>query len=788
MLTVLLTAAPTVPAAVAQNGNVDFGPDWQNWSWETTATPGPDNLAVQFDRQWAGLQFATPDATIDPVSLTTRIYGQSELSVRCSALNEGEQSVEVQRITTVPSGTTFQIDMTSCPANTAMIAFQVASPTFDTLQFQSAAVCEANGQCSAMLTGGSGPTFSCSSDAGVLTWNDDGAAKYWVYKSVDNGSSYTWLGRTSGSPAPTTFTDVAPVVGARYQVHYLGLPRVDCTISNEPSGGSPFQCASDAGALSWSDDGASKYWVYKSVDDGSSYNWIGRTQGSPAPTNFTDVAPVVGARYQVHYQGLPRVDCTITNEPSGGNGAFECTVANSVLTWSDHGASRYWVYRSTDGGASFSWLGRTAGSPAATTFTDQAPVAGAQYQVHYQGIPRVGCAGSGGTDADAHLQRILDNPTRNTIFDDNPFRDVPMDQLQVSDLTVNGDLYNEGLLDTSDSGYFRVKCEFSHFAYDDPIVIPNQPNRTHLHMFFGNTEANAFSTFESLSNSGTGTCNGEDLNRTAYWVPALLDNSGNALIPFEMMVYYKNDLFRYNGANELVSPFPDNLRLVVGNAMATAPQTARSGGPGSLPLVQFACGPAYGSEDSFGPLIPDCYGTGNGAYGPNGRALEMKIAFPQCYNPDSETYLADGSHMSYSEGGYYGIRCPDSHPMDVSSIMYRIFYSPDDYNGSLTDMHLSSDVRLDGQILPGGTTAHGDWFGAWHPAAMNLWVENCNNTQADCEIGLLGRDPLISLVPRKENGIGSGYLARPWDLLELCPTKTFDAADPLRSVANCRTQ
>lgn len=128
----------------------------------------------------------------------------------------------------------------------------------------------------------------------------------------------------------------------------------------------------------------------------------------------------------------------------------------------------------------------------------------------------------------------------------------------------------------------------------------------------------------------------------------------------------------------------------------------------------------------------------------------MQLAFLQCVNLDAGTYQDDQSHMSYSENGYYGAACPDSHPTDISSIMYRIFFRPDEYGGSLTNLHLSSDVKMD-RILPGGTTAHADWFGTWHPGAMDMWVENCNNTQADCETGLLNRNPAISLVPRKRD-------------------------------------
>jgi len=356
--------------------------------------------------------------------------------------------------------------------------------------------------------------------------------------------------------------------------------------------------------------------------------------------------------------------------------------------------------------------------------------------------------------AEENLALIKANATRNTQFDNNAFYDVPASDITVPDLTYDYDAYNEALLDTSHSGYFRVKCEVSHFAYDDPIVFPNQPGRAHLHMFFGNTNAHAYSTFDSLLNTGTGTCNGEDLNRTAYWVPALLDNQGNALIPDQIMVYYKNDHFRLNGANELVSPFPDNLRMISGNGAAQSPQDGFTGDWESQPVISFSCGPAYRSNDRRQALIPDCSGSDQ---------LEMQIAFPQCVN-EAAGYQSDQSHISYSENGYYGVACPDSHPTDISSIMYRIFFRPDEYGGSLTDLHLSSDVKMD-KILPG---------------------ENCNNTQADCETGLLGRDPAISLVPRKRDFYASGYRAPASELIKLCPGKTFNPADPLRSVAMCR--
>ena len=60
-------------------------------------------------------------------------------------------------------------------------------------------------------------------------------------------------------------------------------------------------------------------------------------------------------------------------------------------------------------------------------------------------------------------------------------------------------------------------------SFDDPIVFPGQPGRSHLHTFFGNTGANADSTAESIRGTGNSTCRGGIANRSSYWVPTLID-------------------------------------------------------------------------------------------------------------------------------------------------------------------------------------------------------------------------------------------------------------------------
>ena len=220
------------------------------------------------------------------------------------------------------------------------------------------------------------PEFACSSDQGTLTWTDAEQSKYWIYRSVDNGDTYNWIGRTVGD---TTFTDPLATAGVLYQVHYAGIPRVDCTIAVESPEVPPFECSSTGGAVSWTDAEEPKYRIYRSVDDGASYSWVGRTLDD---TTFTDTDPVADALYRVDFEGIPAIDCDVVVQP------FECSADNGVVTWTDAGQPLYWVYRSGDGGETYVWIGRTFG---ATMKADQQAAVGARYQVHYNGIPRVDC-------------------------------------------------------------------------------------------------------------------------------------------------------------------------------------------------------------------------------------------------------------------------------------------------------------------------------------------------------------------------------------------------------------
>ena len=246
-------------------------------------------------------------------------------------------------------------------------------------------------------------------------------------------------------------------------------------------------------------------------------------------------------------------------------------------------------------------------------------------------------------------------------------------------------------------------------AFDDPIVFPGQPGRSHLHAFFGNTGVNAHSTAQSIASTGNSTCRGGTANRSSYWVPAIIDTlDGTPVKPESSGFYYKTG---YGGISPKdVRPFPPGMRMIAGDPMNTAPS-----GP-----FRFKCVGA--AEALVGSGIQNC---------PVGAQLWQEIFFPQCWdgvNLDSPDHK---SHMAYPSGG----KCPATHPVPTPAITFNIVYKVPATNAPLR-WRLSSDNYS--ASLPGGYSSHGDWFNGWKPEIMDTFVKYCDQAAADCHSHLLG--------------------------------------------------
>ncbi len=296
-------------------------------------------------------------------------------------------------------------------------------------------------------------------------------------------------------------------------------------------------------------------------------------------------------------------------------------------------------------------------------------------------------------------------------------------------------------------GAFRTRCDFSHMNNDDAVLYQNQPNKAHLHTYFGNTGTNASSTSASLKNSGNSTCSGGTLNRSAYWIPSMIDTAtGRPLAPNDDRSQYNSDLeiyykVGYQGIGYRdIKPFPNGLQMIAGNPAnaTTAPSPARNG---SRPVVYYCEGAASNdrTRNREGTNIPVCN---------SGEVLVMDIDFPQCWDGVNLRATNGRSHVTY--GKWHNLNsgettpisedagCPPSHPVSLPHIeMFVRWRVPAGTNTS--NWRLSSDNYTNG---PGGYSGHADYIFAWEDYAFPTLVTRCYAAQQDCGYQLGdGREP-----------------------------------------------
>lgn len=308
------------------------------------------------------------------------------------------------------------------------------------------------------------------------------------------------------------------------------------------------------------------------------------------------------------------------------------------------------------------------------------------------------------------------------------FENVRSADLRLADLTFPADRPDNGSVG---DGQFRIMCQYSHFSFDDPIVFPGQPGASHLHMFYGNTGTNADTTTDSLVNHGGSTCSGFELNRSAYWSPALLDGKGNVVVPHTIIIYYKTKF------PDLVQRLPQGLKMIAGNT-----------GTGSFTSNQnltWSCG-ENGHAYNLTNRIPDC----------GGDTINAAVVFPQCWdgvNLDSADHRSHMATVSTSKP------CPASHPVRFPQISILLYYPGQE---SVDGWMLSSDVAamgdgshsghgsmtgaMAGSMPPPGSALHADWWGGWNDETMDLWTRGCMVRARNCSLGQTGTDRQLAKI------------------------------------------
>lgn len=241
---------------------------------------------------------------------------------------------------------------------------------------------------------------------------------------------------------------------------------------------------------------------------------------------------------------------------------------------------------------------------------------------------------------------------------------------------------------------FQANCTVSHNAGNDPIVYPGQPGASHDHTFIGNVGTDAYSTTESLLESET-TCLVPD-DRSAYWFPTLYDGDEPVLTDWHLVVYYKSGVEDYT----TVQPFPQGLRFVAGDMMATEQEFADA--PGQV--EGYECGESFFNWD-----IPD--------WCPETSWLNIRYQSPSCWDGVNLDSADHKGHMAYPVEG----SCPASHPVPVPMIEFKIHWP---VSGDLSDVHLSSGP---------GSSWHYDFFNAWEPETLAAMVAHCINGGLQCD-------------------------------------------------------
>jgi len=254
----------------------------------------------------------------------------------------------------------------------------------------------------------------------ALDWDSvDDAVSYKVYYSTSQNGTYSLLKTVTGSKLNHTSAKAGQIyyyyvvavasdgtesVPSNTVKRTCDLPRPTLTLGNNTTTGKV--------TISWTEvPGAVKYEVYRSTNGGESYTKLSTT----AKTGITNTSAVAGVTYRYKVRAiasnssansayspakdrtcdLPRPTISVSNKASTGK---------IVISWEAiEGATKYQIYRSTDGGKNYSLLSTTT----KTSITNTSAVAGQKYYYKVKAI----CSNSNGNSAySSYKYRVCDLP------------------------------------------------------------------------------------------------------------------------------------------------------------------------------------------------------------------------------------------------------------------------------------------------------------------------------------------------------------------------------------------
>lgn len=261
-------------------------------------------------------------------------------------------------------------------------------------------------------------TAKLSGTSVKLSWKASGAEKYEIYRSTDGGKTYKLLKSVTG----LSFTDEGLTKGSTYYYKVRAVFK-DGSSTVKSDFCAPFSVkvlkapsvtvstTDGKMKLTWKAiSGAEKYEVYRSTD-----NKTFKKIGTATKTSYTNTSANSGTKY---YYKVRAVD------KNGGVGAFS-SVKSGVrladttlmatlsgtsvkLSWAKvTGATKYEIYRSTDGGKSYKLLKSVTG----TSYTDEKLTKGNTYYYMVRAVKVSGSTTYTGSYSIPESVKVLKAPT-----------------------------------------------------------------------------------------------------------------------------------------------------------------------------------------------------------------------------------------------------------------------------------------------------------------------------------------------------------------------------------------
>jgi hypothetical protein len=307
-----------------------------------------------------------------------------------------------------------------------------------------------------------------------------------------------------------------------------------------------------------------------------------------------------------------------------------------------------------------------------------------------------------------------------------------------------------------DEGAFRFTCGGEgELNYDDPLVYPGQKGAAHLHKYFGAVGVNYATTMASLANVTASTCNygSRVLNRSAYWMPALLDDQGSVRNPDWIAVYYK----RARSTSGACDPANDRRK---GICISLPNQIEFLGGWDQFKPAEPGKGNSWYCSGGTGGHFPDLdavFQSGCKA----GDQLIADIVFPDCWDGRYLDTPDHRSHVAYAGYGSWGyLKCPSTHPYVIPQTTNKYSFTVTaDMIGTRADGTKFSRVRLSSDHMKAnakpGETLHGDYMEQWVGEAKRMWHDHCIEKGLDCSGGDLGNGLQLAGASQPAYGWGN---------------------------------